>query len=393
VVPRKATVFVPEDENCGFFYLIIKFIKQREEILMKTDVKERQRKIEREINGRISLGGILRSRISAFAVSALLVLSLTGCALGKAPAEAGGKGGEAQEVKLGIIQYVEHPSLDSARQGLLDVLAENGYTEGNGLKVTYRNAQADMPIAQSIAQQFAEDKPDLILAIATPTAMVMANATKDIPILITAVTDPVDAKLVQSMEKPGTNVTGTSDYISIEEQILLVQKIVPGAQRLGLIYNNGEQNSVVQAQEVKNIAEKLKMQVVEATPNNSSEVLQAAQSLVGKVDAIFVPTDNTVVSGLEAVIKVANENNIPLFVGESDSVKRGALATIGVDYYELGRKTGEKALQVLEGVNPAAIPVETQSDYAISINLKAAQEMAVQVPDEIIRAAKEVYNE
>jgi putative ABC transport system substrate-binding protein len=372
---------------------------------MKTVVKERQRTDGRSYERKVSdgrLGGSVGKRwrggafcrkVWAVVAMAALAFGLAGCSRGEEAADASGEAASEQAVRLGIIQYVEHPSLDIARQGFLDVLAENGYPEGDRLKVTYRNAQADMSIAQSIAQQFAEDKPDLILAIATPTAMAMANATRETPILITAVTDPVDAKLIQSMEKPGTNVTGTSDYISIEEQIRLVQRIVPGVQKLGLIYNNGEQNSVVQAQEVKNIAEKLKMQVVEATPNNSSEVLQAAQSLVGKVDAIFVPTDNTVVSGLEAVIKVANENNIPLFVGESDSVKRGALATIGVDYYELGRKTGEKALQVLEGVNPAAIPVETQSDYAISINLKAAQEMAVQVPDEIIRAAKEVYNE
>ncbi|MGI6552261.1 MAG: ABC transporter substrate-binding protein [Bacillota bacterium] len=296
-------------------------------------------------------------------------------------------------VNLGIIQLVEHPSLDAARQGFLDVLAENGYQEGDNLKVALKNAQADMSIAQSIAQQFAQDAPDLILAIATPAAQAMAQATQEIPILITAVTDPVGAKLAESLERPGRNVTGTSDYFSVKEQILLLKEIVPQAARIGLMYNSGEQNSVVQAEEVKAVAEELSLEVVEATPTNSGEVLQAAQSLIGKVDAIYVPTDNTVVSALEAVIKVSYENDIPMFPGEGDSVRRGGLATVGVDYYKLGRQTGEKALQILQGANPAEIPIDVQSDFSITVNLKAAKEMNVTVPQSVLDRASELIEE
>lgn len=296
-------------------------------------------------------------------------------------------------VTLGIIQYVAHPSLDAAREGFLDVLKANGYEEGKNLKVVHKDAQADMSIAQSIAQQFAQDGPDLILAIATPTAQAMANATKDIPILITAVTDPVSAGLVASLEQPGGNVTGTSDYVSIAAQLDLMRQIVPEAVNIGLIYNSGEQNSIVQAEEVKKYAAANGLNIVEATPTNSSEVLQAAQSLVGKVDAIYVPTDNTVVSALEAVVKVSYENKIPMFPGEGDSVARGGVATAGVDYYKLGQQTGEKALQILGGTAPADIPVETQKEMSVIVNLKAAQEVGIEIPQEVLDQAIEVIQE
>lgn len=300
---------------------------------------------------------------------------------------------EGKLVTLGIIQFVAHPSLDAAREGFLDALKANGYEEGKNLKVVHKDAQADMSIAQSIAQQFAQDEPDLILAIATPTAQAMANATKEIPILITAVTDPVSAGLVASMENPGGNVTGTSDYVSIAAQLDLMRQIVPGAVNIGLIYNSGEQNSIVQADEVKKYAADNGLNVVEATPTNSSEVLQAAQSLVGKVDAIYVPTDNTVVSALEAVVKVSYDNKIPMFPGEGDSVARGGVATAGVDYYKLGQQTGEKALQILNGTAPADIPVETQKDMSVIVNLKAAQEVGIEVPQAVLDQAIEVIQE
>ena len=300
---------------------------------------------------------------------------------------------EGKLVTLGIIQFVAHPSLDAAREGFLDVLRENGYEDGSGLQVIHKDAQADMSIVQTIAQQFAQDEPDLILAIATPTAQAMANATKDIPILITAVTDPVSASLVESMDKPGGNVTGTSDYVSIAAQLELLQQIVPEAKNIGLIYNSGEQNSIVQADEVKKYAAEKGLNVVEATPTNSSEVLQAAQSLVGKVDAIYVPTDNTVVSALEAVVKVSYDNQIPMFPGEGDSVVRGGIATAGVNYYRLGRQTGEQALKILAGVNPAEIPVETQTEMSVIVNLKAAETVGIEIPQSVIDQAIEIIEE
>lgn len=337
----------------------------------------------------------------------LLILGLAmglmaGCGQGTEPAppaqetETEPQEAESQEEKtvtLGIIQIVAHPSLDAAREGFLDVLQANGYVEGENLQVVHKDAQGDMTIAQSIAQQFAQDEPDLILAIATPTAQAMANATKDIPILITAVTDPVVAKLVESMEQPGGNVTGTSDYVSIGDQLGLLQEILPEASRIGLIYNSGEENSLVQAEEAKAYAEEQGLTIVEATPTNSSEVLQAAQSLIGKVDAIYVPTDNTVVSALEAVVKVSFDNKIPMFPGEGDSVARGGVATAGVDYFKLGQQTGQQALQILAGAEPSSIPVETQSEISVIVNLKAAEEVGVEITQEILDRAAEIIED
>lgn len=327
-------------------------------------------------------------------VLGLMLVSVVGCGQSSQTGTSDTAADEAQEegklVTLGIIQYVAHPSLDAAREGFLDVLKENGYEEGVNLQVVHKDAQADMTIAQSIAQQFAQDEPDLILAIATPTAQAMANATKDIPILITAVTDPVAAQLAESLERPGGNVTGTSDYVSIAAQLELLQQILPDAQSIGLIYNSGEQNSIVQAEEVKKYAAEHGLTVVEATPTNSSEVLQAAQSLVGKVDAIYVPTDNTVVSALEAVVKVSYENQLPMFPGEGDSVARGGVATTGVDYYKLGRQTGEQALKILAGANPAEVPIETQKDLAVIVNLDAAKQVGIEIPQSILDQAVEI---
>lgn len=330
-------------------------------------------------------------------VLGLMLVSVVGCGQSSGTGTSDTAASTASETKeegklvtLGIIQYVAHPSLDAAREGFLDVLKENGYEEGVNLQVVHKDAQADMTIAQSIAQQFAQDEPDLVLAIATPTAQAMANATKDIPILITAVTDPVAAQLAESLERPGGNVTGTSDYVSIAAQLELLQQIMPDAQSIGLIYNSGEQNSIVQAEEVKKYAAEHGLTVVEATPTNSSEVLQAAQSLVGKVDAIYVPTDNTVVSALEAVVKVSYENQLPMFPGEGDSVARGGVATTGVDYYKLGRQTGEQALKILAGADPAEIPVETQKDLAVIVNLNAAKEVGIEIPQSILDQAVEI---
>ena len=293
---------------------------------------------------------------------------------------------EAKKVKIGIIQIVEHPALDAARKGFQDVLKEKGWAD----KVTYdyQNAQGDMPTAQTIAEKFAADKDDLILAIATPTAQAAAKATNSIPILITAVTDPVTAGLVKSLDQPGTNVTGTTDMNPVDKQIELLKQLVPGAKRIGVIYNAGEVNSGVQVKLVKQVAQGLGLTVVEATVANSNDVSQAAQSLVGRVDAIYVPTDNTVVSAAAAVIQVAEKAKLPIVSGERSVVDAGALATIGIDYYKLGRQTGEMAIQVLQGKKPADLPVEAQKEYAVVVNGKAAKAIGVNIPQAILDKAE-----
>lgn len=307
------------------------------------------------------------------------------------PSTGAGQGEGVKPLKLGIIQLAEHPSLDQARQGFLDVLAERGYKEGDNLTVEYENAQADASLAATIAKKLVAEKVDMALAIATGAAQAMAEQTKDIPILITAVTDPVGAGLVQSLEKPGTNVTGTTDMNPVKEQLALIKEILPQAKRAGVIYNSGEPNSVVQVEIAKEAARELGLELVEANAANTGEVLQAARSLVGKVDAIYVPTDNTVVSALESVIKVAEDNDLPLIVGEGDSVRRGGLATVGLDYYKLGRQTGEMALRIWENnENPADMPVETQKEYEVLVNLQAAKNMGVVLPKSLLDRATKV---
>lgn len=290
-------------------------------------------------------------------------------------------------IRIGITQIVEHPALDMARKGFIDELAEQGYAVD---KVIYdlQNAQGDFATAQAIAEKFVNSKVDLILAIATPTAQATANVTQSIPILITAVTDPVAAELVDSIEAPGTNVTGTSDLTPVYSQLELIQGIAPKAKRIGILYNPGETNSLVQLDLARAAAKELGLTLVEAAVTNSSGVYQSAQSLIGRVDAIYVPTDNTVVSAMESVIMVAESAKLPLIAGETDSVARGAMATVSLDYYSLGRQTGKMALRILEeGADPATMPIEYLEDVSLVFNLGAAKRMGVTLPVTLLEAA------
>ena len=294
------------------------------------------------------------------------------------------------KLKIGIIQIVEHPALDAARKGFLDELAQKGYKEGENLEVNYQNAQNDQGNLQTIARQLAQEKCDLILAIATPSAVAMANETSEIPILITAVTDPVSAKLVKNNDKPGTNVTGTTDMNPVKDQLKLIKDIVPNGKKVGIIYNSSEVNSQVQVKIADEAAPELSLKLTKVTVTASSEVMQAAQSLAGRVDAIYLPTDNMVISSLASVVKVAEANKIPVISGESESVASGALATVGIDYYKLGQTTGDMALRVIKGEKPQDMAIEKQEGTELVLNLKAAKNMGVTVPESIISKAKNV---
>lgn len=319
----------------------------------------------------------------------LMVAGMAGCGNAKQDQEQQ-ESQSAKQVKVGIIQIVEHPALDAARKGFLDDLAKNGYQEGRNLVVEYENAQGDQGNLQTISRQLVQEKCDLILAIATPSAVAMANATSDIPILITAVTDPVSAKLVKSNEKPGTNVTGTNDMNPVKDQLKLIKDIVPAAKNVGIIFNSSEVNSQVQVEIADKAAPELGLKLTKVTVTASSEVMQAAQSLVGRVDAIYLPTDNMVISSIASVIKVAEANKIPIISGESNSVESGALATVGIDYYKLGQTTAEMALRVIKGEKPQDMAIQGQAGTDLVINLKAAQNMGVTVPEDVIAKAKKV---
>ncbi|HOV79704.1 MAG TPA: ABC transporter substrate-binding protein [Bacillota bacterium] len=323
-------------------------------------------------------------RVIITLLAGLLLLTAAGCGgKGQPPAQQ-----QAQKVKLGIIQIVEHPALDTARKGFLDILAENGYRDGEKLAVDYQNAQGQQDNLQTIATKFAQEKKDLILAIATPSAQAMADKTGEIPILITAVTDPVTAKLVKSMDRPGTNVTGTTDMNPIKEQLQLIKDIVPAVKKVGVIYNSSEVNSQVQVKLCKDIAPGLGLEIVEAPVTASNEVMQGAQSLVGRCDAIYVPTDNMVVAAIASVVKVGESNKLPVFAGEENTVKGGAIGTYGIDYYKLGRQTGQMALRVLSGEKPQDMSIESQKELALTLNPAAAARMGVMLPDGLKARAK-----
>lgn len=294
-------------------------------------------------------------------------------------------------IRIGIMQIVEHPALDASRDGFIKRLTELGFEEGKDIKYTVQNAQGDMAIAQSIAGNFVSENVDMILAIATPTAQAAAKATQDIPIVITAVTDPVAAGLVDSILTPGTNVTGTSDLTPVAKQLELLTRLAPDTERVGVMYNAGETNSLVQVDLAREAARELGLELVEVTVSSSSGVYEAAQSLVGRVDTVYVPTDNTVVSALESVIKVGEDFRIPVIVGEVDGVRRGALATVGIDYYVLGMQTADIAARILKGERePKDIPIEYLEDIQIALNLVAADKMGVIVPRDLIDEAYEV---
>jgi putative ABC transport system substrate-binding protein len=296
----------------------------------------------------------------------------------------------AKTINVGISQIVEHPALDACRQGIIDKLKELGYEEGKNIHYDIQIAQGNVATANQIAKNFVGDKKDLIIAIATPTALAVANATKHIPIVISAITDPVGAKLVKSLEKPGTNVTGTTDMSPVKEQLALFKELGLNVKSVGIIYNAGEANSRTLVNLAKKAAKDLNIDIFEATVTNSSGVLLAAKSLVGKVDGIYIPTDNTVVSALESVLQVSYDNKIPVITGDTDSVERGSLASLGMNYYKLGLQTGEIAYKVLNGANPAETPVETLKDLELFINLKTAKKIGVNIPEEMTKKAAKV---
>jgi putative ABC transport system substrate-binding protein len=291
---------------------------------------------------------------------------------------------------VAITQIVEHSALDAVRKGVKDELAALGYTEGKNLKWSYESAQGNTATAAQIAKKFAGKNPDVIVAIATPSAQTVAAAARRSSIVFSAVTDPVGAKLVKSMSHPGKNITGVTDLTPIDKHMALVKRVVPNAKSIGVVYNPGEANSVTLVQLVKKFAPMHGMKVVEAGATKSSEVLSATRSLVGKVDAIYVPTDNTVISAFEAVVKVGYAAKIPVIAGDTDSVKKGAVAALGFNYYDVGRQTGKIVYKVLTGTNPGDIAVQGVDKMELFVNPSSAKKMGVTLSASLISEAKEV---
>lgn len=288
--------------------------------------------------------------------------------------------------KIGVNQLVRHDALDASYKGFVDALKDAGYIDGENIQIDYQIAQNDQSTANTIANKFVNDGVDLILAIATPSAQASANATKDIPILVTAVTDPAGSGLVKSNEKPGGNVSGTSDLTPVRKQIELIPKFLPDAKKIAVLYCSSESNSKIQVEMAKEAAAEFNLEVMEATVSNTNEIEQVVQSLVGKVDAIYAPTDNTIATGMPTVALVANSNNLPVFCGEEGMVNNGGLATYGIDYYKLGRLTGEQAVKIIKKeATTATMPIAYLPDdeYTLTVNEEVAKQLGIEIPEDI----------
>lgn len=298
---------------------------------------------------------------------------------------------KAEEVTVAVTAIVEHPALDAARDGIKEALSEAGYKEGENLTFVYESAQGNPGTAAQIARQFVGDAPNVIVPISTPSAQAVVSATRDIPVVFTAVSDPLGAELIKDMQKPGGNVTGLSDMSPVADHVALIKEITPNAKSIGFIYNTAEANSVSTLAALKAEAEKADLTIVESVATKSAEVQGAARALVGRVDVIYIPTDNTIVSAFEAAVGVAEEAKIPLYAGDTDSVNRGALAALGFNYFDVGKQTGEIVVRVLKGEKPGDIPVRVAAGTDLVINKKAAAKMGVTFPESITsRATKTI---
>ena len=282
--------------------------------------------------------------------------------------------------RIGISQFITHQSLDATREGFVDELAKQGYVEGKNIEIDLQNAQGEQRNLKTISQQLAESS-DVVLAIATPSAQSLANTTQTTPVIFSAVTDPVSAKLVESREHPGGNVTGTSDQSSdaISTQINLIKKVLPKAKTIGILYTQSEPNSVVQKDEAKRLLEEKGFTVVEKTILDSNNVKAAAESLMAEVDMVFVPTDNIISSTMETVKQVSIKHKVPVFGGSTEMIAVGGLYNYGTNYEELGRQTARMLVRILKGEKPENIAVELPEKLELHTNQEMAEALGIDI--------------
>jgi len=291
--------------------------------------------------------------------------------------------GKSDMLQVGILQLMEHAALDSVREGFIDQLAELGYKEGEQIELTYLNAQADQSNLSVMGQQLVSNHSDLIFAIATTAAQAVANETTEIPILTGAVTDLVAANLVESNELPNTNVSGTSDMTPVDRQLELLMKLAPNTKTLGLMYNSSEVNSEILIEIAEQVAENLGLETVRMTVTNTNDVAQNLQALVQRVDALYVPNDNTIASAMATVGSIAIENQLPVVAADTGMVNEGGLGTVSVDYYALGRQAGAMAVRVFNGEDVATMPVEFANEIELVINEEMAEAIGIVIPNDL----------
>jgi putative ABC transport system substrate-binding protein len=301
----------------------------------------------------------------------------------------GRRNGNDEVITIGVIQIIDHDALNSARQGFIDGLAEAGFVEGQNVQFNLFNAQGDPSNSRLMAQKIAEDDPDLVLAISTPSSQAMANETRTIPILITAVTDPLRAGLIDSFERPGNNVTGTSDLTPIAKQFDLMMRILPNTRTVGIIYNSSEINSQIQTDMAVEIARGLGLAYEVATVTGTVDVGQVTESIVGKVDVIYISTCNTLAASIPQVTRITDAAGVPVITGEAGGVNLGALATEGINYYKLGFQTAVMAVKVLNGeAVPAEMPIQYQNETNVAVNLDSAARLGIVIPEDLLAVAE-----
>lgn len=330
-----------------------------------------------------------RRALSIAGIAAAVALTLTSCS--SAPADDKGDEGSssAEVVNIGISQLAPHPALDAATEGFKQAFIDAGYVEGETVNFDVQNANGEQSTAVTIAQGFASSGSDLVVAVATPAAQAAAQAIADTPVLFTAVTDAVAAELVDSNEAPGGNVTGTVDAVpadALTTQFELIKEINPDTKTVGIVYASGEVNSEVQVKDAQEVAKDFGIEIVTKTVTTANDIAQATEAL-GDVDAIYVPTDNMVVNGIASLVQVAEKTQTPVIAAEPGTVEGGAVATYGIDYFKLGKQTGEMAIRVLEGADPASTAVEAPSELSYVVNTAAAERMGVEVPKAILDQA------
>ena len=314
--------------------------------------------------------------------------SASGSASASASASASGETASGDVIKIGIIQLLEHDALDSAREGFIQTLKDNGYVDGENIIIDYQNAQNDQSNLKTISQRFVQEEDDLILAIATGAAQSVAAETSENRYTYTAITDYEAAQLVESNDAPGGNVSGTTDLNHVDKQLDLLKEMLPDAKTLGILYNSSEVNSEIQAQMAEEAAQALGLECKTATVTNTNDIAQVMESIAADVDAIYIPTDNTFASAMATVAKVAEQYQLPTICGESGMVQNGGLATVGIDYYKLGCQTGEMAVRILkDGANVAEMPIEGLEDANVCINLDEAAAIGYEFPQSIVDSA------
>lgn len=291
---------------------------------------------------------------------------------------------KTSQIKIGVLQLIEHNALDSAYKGFVDGLKEAGYEDGKNIIIDYQNAQGEQANCITIGQKFINDKSDLILAIATPAAQAIANMTKDIPILITAVTDPADSKLVADNNAPGGNVTGTSDLTPIEAQIELLKEIIPNVKTVGLLYCSSEQNSVFQINIAKKKLDAMGIKYIDIAISNLNEIQQVIQNVIGKVEAIYTPTDNMIANGMATVALMTEPAKLPVICGEGGMTMLGGTATYGINYYELGKLTSTQAVSILKGDKKTSeMPIEYLQKFDLVVNTNMIESIGLTIPESL----------